>query len=49
MTIERIVTAFAGVVILVTLGLYMFMNIEWMIYVTAFVGFNLLQSSFTGF
>jgi hypothetical protein len=49
MTIERIVTAFAGVVILVTLGLYMFMNIDWMIYVTAFVGFNLLQSSFTGF
>jgi len=49
MTIERIVTAFAGVVILLTLGLYMFMNIEWMIYVTAFVGFNLLQSSFTGF
>jgi hypothetical protein len=25
------------------------MNIDWMIYVTAFVGFNLLQSSFTGF
>ena len=49
MTIERVVTAFAGVVILVTLGLYMFMDISWMIYITAFVGFNLLQSSFTGF
>ena len=49
MTTERFVTAFAGIVILVTLALYMFAGIDWMIYVTAFVGFNLLQSSFTGF
>jgi hypothetical protein len=48
MTIERIVLAFAGVAILVSLALSHYHNPNWM-WFTAFVGFNLLQSAFTGF
>jgi hypothetical protein len=48
MSIDRIVLAFAGTVVLVSLllGLYVSPNWYWL---TAFVGANLLQSSFTGF
>jgi hypothetical protein len=46
--IERIVLAFAGIVILLTLGLAHYVNPNWL-WFTAFVGFNLLQSAFTGF
>ncbi len=48
MTIDRIVLAFAGTVILVSLGLAVKFNINWL-WLTAFVGANLLQSAFTGF
>lgn len=48
MSIDRIVLAFAGSVILISLGLSQVHNINWL-WVTAFVGFNMLQSSFTGF
>ena len=48
MSIDRIVMAFAGTVILVSLALAHFVNPNWM-WLTAFVGFNLLQSAFTGF
>jgi hypothetical protein len=48
MSIDRIVLAFAGTVILVSVGLSQLHNINWL-WLTAFVGFNLLQSSFTGF
>jgi Protein of unknown function (DUF2892) len=48
MSIDRIVMAFAGSVILISLALSQLHNINWM-WLTAFVGFNLLQSSFTGF
>ena len=48
MTIERIVLAFAGFAILVSLGLAVYVNINWL-WFTAFVGANLLQSAFTGF
>jgi Protein of unknown function (DUF2892) len=48
MTIDRIVLAFAGTMILLSLllGLYVSPNWYWF---TAFVGANLPQSAFTGF
>jgi hypothetical protein len=48
MSIDRAVMAFAGTVVLVSLllGLYVHPNWYWL---TAFVGANLLQASFTGF
>ncbi|MGE0188687.1 MAG: DUF2892 domain-containing protein [Steroidobacteraceae bacterium] len=48
MTIDKAVMRFAGVVILVSLGLGYYVNVNWH-WLTAFVGANLLQSSFTGF
>lgn len=48
MSIDRIVLAFAGTVVLVSLALSHYVNIQWL-WLTAFVGFNMLQSSFTGF
>jgi len=48
MTIERIVLAFAGTAILLSLGLAHYVSPYWL-WLTAFVGFNLLQSAFTGF
>ncbi|SIT73068.1 Protein of unknown function [Ectothiorhodosinus mongolicus] len=47
MTIDRVVMAFAGTVILASL-LLSFLSSYWLL-LTAFVGFNLLQSAFTGF
>ena len=48
MSIDRMVLAFAGLMILVSLllGLYVSPNWYWF---TAFVGANLFQSAFTGF
>lgn len=48
MSIDRIVMSFAGVVILISVALSQLHNINWL-WLTAFVGFNMLQSSFTGF
>jgi hypothetical protein len=48
MSIERIVLAFAGSVILLSLLLAVYVNLNWL-WFTAFVGANLLQSAFTGF
>jgi hypothetical protein len=48
MSVERIVLAFAGVAILVSLALSQYHSPNWL-WFTAFVGFNLLQSAFTGF
>ncbi len=45
---ERIIRAFAGVIILVSLALALYYNPNWL-WLTAFVGFNLLQSSITNF
>jgi hypothetical protein len=47
MSIDRIVLAFAGAVILISLLLGYFLSPYWY-WLTAFVGFNLLQSAFTG-
>jgi len=48
MTIDRAVLAFAGTVVLVSLALGLQVHQNWF-WLTAFVGANLLQSSFTGF
>lgn len=48
MTVERAVTAFAGFMVLLSLALWWFVH-PGFIWLTVFVGFNLLQSSFTGF
>ena len=45
---ERIIRRFAGTFILVSLLLAHFHSLNWL-WLTAFVGFNLLQSSFTNF
>jgi len=45
---ERIVRAFAGLFVLLSLVLAYFVNIHWL-WLAVFVGVNLLQSSFTKF
>ncbi len=46
--LERIIRAVAGTFILISVLLAVYVNINWLFF-TAFVGFNLLQSSFTKF
>ena len=48
MSIDRVVMAFAGVVILTSVISAVTISMNWL-WLTGFVGFNLLQSSFTGF
>ena len=48
MSIDRVVLAFAGIVILVSLLLAITVS-PYFLWLTAFVGANLLQSAFTGF
>ncbi|HVC31759.1 MAG TPA: DUF2892 domain-containing protein [Steroidobacteraceae bacterium] len=48
MTIDRIVLAFAGTVVLLGLLLGVVVSAWWLL-LAAFVGLNLLQSAFTGF
>lgn len=48
MSIDRIVMAFAGTVILVSLALTQWHSPQWM-WLTAFVGANMFQAAFTGF
>lgn len=48
MSIDRAVMAFAGLMILLSLVLTYFFSHYWLL-LTAFVGLNLLQASFTGF
>ena len=47
MSIDRVVLAFAGTVVLISLALSQVHHPAWL-WVTAFVGANLLQSAFTG-
>lgn len=53
MSIERIVMAFAGFMVMLTVALGMpgspIFHHEYWLFFTAFIGFNLLQSAFTGF
>ncbi len=48
MNIDRWVLRFAGFVVLLSLLLSQLHSVYWL-WLTAFVGLNLLQSSFTGF
>jgi len=49
MSIDRIVMAFAGLVVLVSLGLAHYLeNSNWL-WLTVFVGVNMFQASITGF
>jgi len=48
MSIDRMVFAFAGVVILLSIVLTQYHNPNWM-WLTVFVGANLFQSAFTRF
>lgn len=45
---ENIVRMVAGIMILLSVSLAVFVHLNWLA-LTAFVGFNLLQSSFTKF
>lgn len=45
---ERIVRAVAGIIVLASVFMSIYVNINWL-WVTGFVGVNLLQSSFTKF
>ena len=48
MTIDRIVLAFAGGMVILSLVLAYFVSPYWLL-LAAFVGLNLFQSAFTGF
>ncbi|HMT91744.1 DUF2892 domain-containing protein [uncultured Thiothrix sp.] len=48
MTIDRMIFAMAGVMILLSVLLAVYHHINWL-WLTGFVGLNLLQSAFTGF
>ena len=48
MNIDRMVMAFAGVVVLLSLALSQVQSPMWL-FLTAFVGLNLFQAAFTGF
>lgn len=48
MTVERATMAFAGFMVLLSLILTWFVHLNW-VWLTVFVGVNMLQSAFTGF
>lgn len=48
MNIDRLVFAFAGLMILLSLALSQLHSVYWL-FLTAFVGVNMLQAAFTGF
>jgi hypothetical protein len=48
MSVDRAVTAFAGIMVLLSVALTYYVSPYW-VWLTIFVGANLLQSAFTGF
>jgi hypothetical protein len=48
MTVDRAVLAFAGFMVLLSVALTVWVS-PYFVWLTVFVGLNLLQSSFTGF
>lgn len=48
MTIDRSVLLFAGVMVLLSVALTLWVS-QWFVLFTVFIGLNLIQSSFTGF
>ena len=48
MTLERSILAFAGIMVLVSVALTVWVS-PWFVWLTVFIGLNLFQSAFTGF
>ncbi|MFN4128456.1 MAG: DUF2892 domain-containing protein [Paracoccaceae bacterium] len=48
MTLDRSVLLFAGVMVLLSVALTLWVS-QWFMLFTVFIGVNLIQSSFTGF
>ena len=48
MSVERSVEAFVGVMVLLSIVLTHFVH-PWFVWMTVFVGFNVIQQAFTGF
>lgn len=48
MSLDRMVLAFAGVMVLISVILTAFVSL-WFLWFTVFIGLNLIQSAFTGF
>lgn len=48
MNIDKIIFALAGSIILISVALGHYVNAYWLL-LTAFIGLNMLQASFTGF
>ena len=48
MSVERVIFAFAGFMVLLSLALTYFVHVNF-VWLTVFVGANLFQSAFTGF
>lgn len=48
MALDRVILAFAGVMVLLSVALGVYVSPYWHL-LTVFVGLNLIQSSFTGF
>lgn len=48
MSLDRAVLAFAGFVVLLGIGLSLLVH-PWWLALSAFAGFNMIQSAFTGF
>jgi hypothetical protein len=48
MTLDRAVLAFAGLMVLLSVALSVFIHPNW-IWLTVFAGANMLQAAFTGF
>lgn len=48
MALDRIILAFAGFMVLLSVALGVYVSPYWF-FLTAFVGLNLIQSAFTGF
>ena len=48
MTLDRAVLAFAGIMVLTSVALTFWVS-PWFVWLTVFVGANMLQSAFTGF
>ncbi|MCL6707724.1 DUF2892 domain-containing protein [Pseudomonas sp. R2.Fl] len=48
MSLDRMVLAFAGIMVLLSVALTVFVH-PYFVWLTVFVGLNMLQSTFTGF
>lgn len=48
MTVDRLVMVFAGVMVLISLALTHFVHPNW-VWLTVFIGLNMIQAAFTGF